>query len=188
LTSLGLSLVVPHVVPCVGVLMGLAADESRITSPPGGICAGSTAIGVEHWPKPLDRLSLGWRRSREYAQIRSGFGRARSRRYSGSLQRPPQAVVLSRKLSNACRLKRACGHEQQSGCDRPGQVRSVHSFSQTHAVWLISYSVPRRLVAYCLPHQHAGRVTRTGPSASSTHFNRNFPCSRIRGRPWPENR
>jgi hypothetical protein len=96
--------------------------------------------------------------------------------------------VLSRKLSNACRLKRACGHEQQSGCDRPGQVRSVHSFSQTHAVWLISYSVPRRLVAYCLPHHHAGRVTRTGPSASSTHFNRNFPCSRIRGRPWPENR
>jgi hypothetical protein len=69
----------------------------------------------------------------------------------------PQAFVLSRKLSKCVSMKRACGREQQSGRDQPGQVRSVHSFSQTHTVWLISYSVPRRLLAYCLAHRHAGR-------------------------------
>ena len=80
-------------------------------------------------------------------------------RYSGSLQRLPQAVVLSRKLSNACRSKRACDHEQQSGGDRPGQVEAYTAFSQTHAVWLISYSVPRELVAYCLPHHNVGQLS-----------------------------
>ena len=53
LTSLGLSLVVPHVVPCVGVLMGLAADDpesqARLAAFAQGLQQSGWSIGQNLW-------------------------------------------------------------------------------------------------------------------------------------------
>jgi hypothetical protein len=171
-------LVVPHVVPCVGVLMGLAADDpesqARLAAFAQGLQQSGWSISQNLW--------IDYRWGGGDPEICANTQRIWSR----SL--PTLFWLTPAPTAGSCAEPGLAVTSSKAGCDRPGQVRRVHNFSQTHAVWLISYSVPRRLVAYCLPHHHAGRVTRTGPSASSTNFNRNFLCSRIRGRPWPENR